>query len=77
MSPESLKLEKSRKEKEKSAKTSEEEKKKIRLKLKRKLEAKRELARWVTKHLEENKTDLRDLLTDIKLAEEKELEKWK
>ena len=30
--------------------------------------------RLVTKHLEENETDLRYLLTDIKLAE---LEKWK
>ena len=41
------------------------------------MESKWELARWVTKHLEENDTDLRDLLTDIKLAEEKELEKGK
>ena len=72
-----MKIENTKRKRKKSVKTSKEEKKRIRLSLKRTLESKWELARWVTKHLEENETDLRDLLTDIKLAEEEELEKWK
>ena len=71
-------LEKSRiqKETEKLSQDSEDEKRKKRLKQKRIPESKWEMSRWLSRYLDENEDELRELLKDMKIKEDEELKRW-
>ena len=62
--------------KDKVRKENEEMKRKRILKEKRTLESKWEMSRWVAKYLNENETELQELLRDMNMQEEKELQSW-
>ena len=64
------------KEKEKLKEIEEKEKKEIRLELKKTLEKKWQTIRWVTKHLEENESELKEMLVDVQKEKENELKQW-
>ena len=66
----------SKSRKDRVRKEYEEIKRKRILKEKRTLESKWEMSRWVAKYLNENKTELQELLRDINMQEEKELQSW-
>ena len=64
------------KEKEKLKEIEEKEKREIRLEIKKTLEQKWQTIRWVTKHLEENETELKEMLVDVQKENENELKQW-
>lgn len=64
------------KEKEKLKEVEEKEKKEIRLEIKKTLEQKWQTIRWVTQHLEENETELKEMLIDVQKENENELKQW-
>ena len=64
------------KEKEKLKEMEEKDKKEIRLEIKKTLEKKWQTIRWVTKHLEENEQELKEMLVDVQKENENELKQW-
>ena len=44
--------------------------------MKRELESKWQTVRWVTRILEENETELEEMLVDLKKSEGRELKEW-
>ena len=55
---------------------AESEKRQIRLEIKRAIENKWQTVRWVTRILEENETELEEMLLDLKESESQELKEW-
>ena len=63
-------------ERERQETLEESEKRKNRLVVKRALESKWQTVRWVTRILEENETELEEMLLDLKESESQELKEW-